>query len=64
MKVISKKTFEVTVVAPDSPEEDQEMKKIIKEVKEEKFDKGDWKVINNLKNDDKIILYIAAGEEV
>ncbi len=49
MKVISKKTFEVTVVAPDSPEEDQEMKKIIKEVKEEKFDKGDWKVINNLK---------------
>jgi hypothetical protein len=49
MKVISKKTFEVTIIAPDSPEEDQEIKRIIKEVKEEKFDDSDWKVIDNLK---------------
>lgn len=49
MKVISKKTFEVTIMAPDSPEEDQEIKRIIKEVKEEKFDDSGWKVIDNSK---------------
>ena len=49
MKVISKKTFEVTIMAPESPEEDQEIKRIIKEVKEEKFQASGWKVIDNSK---------------
>ena len=49
MRVISKKTFEVTIMAPDSPEEDQEIKRIIKEVKEEKFQESGWKVIDNSK---------------
>lgn len=49
MKVISKKIFEVTIVAPDSQDEDKEIKRIIKEVKEEKFNENDWMVIDNSK---------------
>ncbi len=49
MKVIGKKIFEVTIVAPDSQDEDQEIKRIITEVKEEKFDENDWKAVDNSK---------------
>ncbi len=49
MKVISKKTFEVTLVAPDSGDEDQEIKRIIKEVREQKFDDKGWATVNNSK---------------
>lgn len=49
MKVISKKTFEVTIVAPETPEEDQEIKRIIREVKKEGFNENDWAKVDNCK---------------
>lgn len=47
MKIISKKTFEVTIVAPETPEEDSDIQRIIREIHEEKIDPESWEPIDN-----------------
>ena len=49
MKVIRKKTFEVSWVVPESEEEKQEIKKIIREVESERgdFDPSEWRGVDN-----------------
>ena len=49
MKLIEKKTFEVSIMEPESAEEDAEIKRIIQEVKSEKFNPDGWVVVDNTK---------------
>ena len=51
MKVISKRVFEVTVVAPENANEDQELKKIIREIRDKPIaPKSEWTLIDNSKS--------------
>lgn len=50
MKAISKKTFEVTIVAPETAEEDQEIQRLIREVRQERIEPDSWKTVDNRPN--------------
>lgn len=51
MKVISKKVFEVTLLAPETEEEDQAIKRTIREVESEKQPLDGWTVVDNRSGD-------------
>ena len=49
MKVIKKKTFEVSYVVPETADENEEIQRIIREVNSEKIDpkKTEWRIVDN-----------------
>ncbi len=47
MKVLETKTFKVTYVVPETPEEQGDIRRIIEEVKTEKIPPSGWNVVDN-----------------